>query len=214
MRLDEIVRGLEQVLADITARRLPADYAPFALCSLRFVVELIARLEDGRFHDPTWVRTLALDADQRYLAAVRDPAARPGPWRVAFDVADRGKGRHVQNLLLGINAHIFYDLVATLSRYADPAKELEQRADFSRLNDIIRTAVDGVQGDLESDTPWLEAADFSAGRLDEVAVWGAFTLSRARAFDEALRVKAGRTTLAKVERNATALAWTVSLLPF
>ncbi len=214
-RLDETVHAMEAIVADVKAGLLPRDYGFFALCSLRFVVDLVQHLEDGGFHDPAWIRGLALDADQRYVDGVRNaPGARPGPWKLAFDVAARGEGKPVKNLLLGINAHIMYDLVVTLSTSIVPARRAQQLADFLRLNDIIRGAVDGVQNELEDGGPeWLLDADIAFGRLDEGAVWGTFKLTRSAAFDEAERLQAGQLSRGDVERRALRIGRALALLP-
>jgi len=214
MRLDDLVFGMERALADIDAGLLAADLRPFAGCSLTFCGQIIARLEDGRFEDPLWIRALAIDADQRYLKALRDPAARPGPWRVAFDVAAKGSGKRMRNVLLGINAHILYDLVVTLAHYIDPAKVVAQRADFQRLNDIILTAVDVVQDGIERDSRFLEIGDALTARTDEVMTWGIFKYARGLAFDHAEQLRKGTLDLATVERNATAAATALALFPF
>lgn len=213
-RLDELVRAIEAILADARSGALPRDVEPFALTSLRFVAELVSRLEDGGFRDPAWVRQLALDADGLYLTAVRNPAARPGPWRVAMDTAATGSGRVMRNLLLGINAHIAFDLVVTLAVAIDDARVDAQRADFLRLNEIIATATDGVQAELEGAGPrWLFAADLGFGRLDERGTATMFRWLRSWAFDEALALRRGDVTRDDVERTSLRSAWALRFLP-
>jgi hypothetical protein len=213
-RLDDIVHAYRDVVRETQTGALPADVGPFALTSLRFVGELIARLEDGRFHHPVFVRRLALDANTRYLDAIYDPTSRPGPWKVAMDIAARGEGKTMRNLLLGINAHVSYDLVITLSKYLSTPLRPSEREDFTTLNTIIRTAVDGVQSFVEQrEERMLMAADFAIGRLDELATWSTFKWARARAFDNAVRVMKGDVSYAHIERQATAAAHLISVLP-
>lgn len=206
---------MNAIVKDVAAGALPRDYGIFAITSLRFAVELVAHLEDGGFHNPAWVRSLALDADTRYLNAVRNVSgARPPPWQLAFDVADRGEHKAVRNLLLGINAHIMYDLVVTLAPVLDPSRRDEQHRDFMRINDIIERAVDGVQDQIEANTPpWLLEADVVSGRIDELLVWTLFKVTRAGAFDQAEKLRDGRITRRQVEKRAMQIGRALVHLP-
>src|SRR5664279_6648776 len=107
------------------ARRLQdrADTLPVALEHRRVFLDTYRRttlavgvaVDEARFEDPDWVAVwdvrfaeLYLDAHDADLAGERVPR----PWRLAFDApADLPALRHV---LLGINAHVNYDLPQAL----------------------------------------------------------------------------------------------------
>jgi Family of unknown function (DUF5995) len=213
MRLDDLVQEIHDVVRDATAGTLAPGWLPFAVTSERFVLELVARLYDGGFADPAWVRELLLDADRRFLEAVRTPALRPAPWRAAAEALEQDAQPQMRNLLLGICCHITYDLAVTLAprlRIGDPA----QLADFSRINEIISIVIDGVQAEIRAGAPgWLTLADASLSRTDEVATWAMFRWTRARAFDDGVRLARGDIDEDDLARTSLRLVRGLTLLP-
>jgi hypothetical protein len=218
VRIDDLVQSLDSLATDAERGQVARGHLVFARTSLRFVLELAARLEDGRFDDPDWVRGLLLEVDDRYVQIVRGAVPRPAPWQVACGVAATDPARAMKNLLLGIHAHIAYDLVAALSRRVapphQPRRRRRQREDFARINDIIHLAVDGVQQEIRARGPrWLTFADAALLRFDELGTWLAFTLARGRAFDVALKVADGELSLFEVEARAAVTARVIAMLP-
>jgi Family of unknown function (DUF5995) len=212
-RLDDLVHALQDTIDRAKRGDLPRDYGVFAVTSQRFVLELMSHLDDGGFHEPDWVRTLLLDADRRYLDALNG-VNRPGPWKVAFDHADLGFGKVIRNLLLGINAHLFYDLVLTLNDHLGGPPTPAQRADFERINALIGEAVDSVQNMIVAGHErWLYNADVTVGRLDELVVWTLFARARRSVFDDGAALLAGTITLAAVEARATRYARLLRYMP-
>lgn len=198
---------------DIRAETLSRGWGPFAATSERFLTELVARLEDGRFHDPRWVRELLIEADLLYIAAVRVPATRTAPWKIAAAAIEREHKPVMRNLLLGVFCHVAYDLVVTLATRITPG-DVRQREDFVRINDIIAGAIDGVQGEIRAGTPeWVTYADIGFSRLDELATWAMFKYTRARAFEDAGRVANGTLTVADVERRSVRLIRALVYVP-
>jgi hypothetical protein len=214
MRLDDIIFNIRQAVEDCESGRLPRDCKAFAETTLAFFSELVARMEDGRFEDPLFVRALTIDANPRYLRALYDPSQRPGPWKVAIRVAERGSGKKMRNLLLGINAHILNDVVITLSKKLDPNKREQQLADYLAFNDIIRETMDVVQDHIEYDARFLEASDALSGRADEVMTWLLFKYMRGLAFEHGEQLRDGKIDQATIERNATAAATALAWFPF
>jgi hypothetical protein len=136
-------------------------------------------LDEGQFHDPQWVsRLLHLFADYYFLALdayEQNDARTPAVWRMAFDAAAQQQTQVLQDLLLGINAHINYDLVLTLVDMLEPewaALSPDQRRqryeDHSHVNTIIAATVDSVQDQVVTpDSRWLGVVDWVLGPLDE-----------------------------------------------
>lgn len=219
MRLDDLVQQVSAVGHDVRAGTLSRGWGPFAACSERFLTELVARLEDGRFHDPIWVRELLIEADVLYLAAVRNVAARTPAWQVGAAAIEREHKPVMRNLLLGIVCHIAYDLVVTLATRITPANvdaavAQRQREDFQRINDIIAGSIDGVQNEIREGTEeWVTYADIGFSRLDELATWAMFKYTRARAFDDAERVYAGTLTIDDVAARSVKLVRLLAIVP-
>jgi Family of unknown function (DUF5995) len=134
----------------------------------RTTIAVAERLRDGGFDDAGWVERwdvafadLYLDALQAALAG-RRPAR---PWEVAFGAAaDLPPLRHV---LLGMNAHINYDLpqallaVITDEEFADPVLLARRKADHRAIDEVLAARV-GAEGDE------LAAVSGPASRLDRL----------------------------------------------
>jgi hypothetical protein len=119
----------------------------------RTTIAVADRIREGGFDDPGWVERwdvafadLYLDALDAALAGRRPP----GPWEVAFSApAGLPPVRHV---LLGMNAHINYDLpqallaVITDEEFADPVLLARRESDHRAIDDVLASRV-GAEGD-------------------------------------------------------------------
>lgn len=145
--------------------------AVFLGCYALMTQDMMAALQAGEFADPEWVGSLLDHFAGYYFAALdadaMDPPAPSPPWRYAFDAAARPGTMVLQNLFLGINAHINYDLVlATADLLApewpdlSPEQREMRRADFTRVNHVIAQTVDKVErGVVERYDPLLKIVD-------------------------------------------------------
>lgn len=125
-----------------------------------------------RFRDPDWVADYLTAFANRYrtalLAYEQGHRARvPGAWQVAFDAALGGETLVTQDALLGINAHVVYDLAFALADVGiDPRPA--RRADHAAVNAVLADLVDTEQAVLAARyAPGLAALDAAGGRLDE-----------------------------------------------
>ena len=170
---------------------------------LRTTQAVAGALRDGVFADPGWVDRWDVAFARLYLEAL-DAARRgdpvPEPWAVAFGAAAAQPGLPaVRHILLGMNAHINYDLpqallaVITDAEFGDPEVRARREADHRRIDDILSARV-GAEDDqlqqLEAAPTWqdrvLQPANRVATRrfLREARekVWAnALELSKARA---------------------------------
>jgi hypothetical protein len=121
--------------------------AVFASIYVDTTAEVKRFLDDGAFLDEPWSRRYtAIFADQ-YRRAFYDweRGARhrvAGPWRIAFQAAARGEALIAQHLLLGVNAHVNYDLANTLAEVGLDGDREQKRLDHFLLNDILGGIVD------------------------------------------------------------------------
>jgi hypothetical protein len=80
--------------------------------------------------------------------------------------------------MLGVNAHINYDLVLALIDVLEPewaaldeSRRLQRYADHCQINQIIAHTIDEVQDEvLERYSPAMELVDRLFGRLDELLI--------------------------------------------
>ena len=152
--------------------------AIFLNCYAQMTQNMLLAVDAGEFHDRVWVTKLLHRFAEYYFVALDSyDHAQPAPpvWQVAFDAAAHPHSTTLQNLFLGVNAHINYDLVLTLYDMLLPewvnlshALRQSRYQDHTHVNDIIAATIDGVQDTVvERYTPEMEWVDKVLGPLDE-----------------------------------------------
>lgn len=151
----------------------------FLRCYEMMTQNMLAALAAGEFYDPAWVRHLLVHFADYYFRALAayesDEASAPAVWACAYRAAGRQNAPPVQQLALGVNAHINYDLVfATADLLVDDWERMsvadrEQRqADYNHVNEVIGRTINEVQAQiLNRREPVLEIVDIVMGPLDE-----------------------------------------------
>lgn len=156
--------------------------AIFLGCYRLMTVNMLEAIQAQEFHDSLWVDSLLHRFAGYYFAALeayeqRIPAT-PAIWRQTFDAAAQPDTQVLQNLLLGVNAHINYDLIFTLvdmlqaEWHTLDAHQRDRRyADHCHVNEVIHRTVDIVQETvLEPRQPSLDILDRLMGGIDEWAI--------------------------------------------
>lgn len=129
-----------------------------------------------------------------YLQALDDwLGARPpsAPWSLAFEHTHDSL-LIVQHLLLGMNAHIVFDLAQAAAETAPGASILALEADFNRINDVLRDAIDEVQDALAPYAPVMWLADIAGGPFDELLASQGLVLARDLAWESAKEIALAR----------------------
>lgn len=151
----------------------------FLDCYATMTGNMLAGLDGGRFRDGEWVGHLLERFSDYYfdaLAAYEQGAAHvPAVWQVTHDATRRKGVTAVQHLLLGVNAHINYDLVLALRDQLagewgshSPAARQQRFEDHMLVNQIIAETVDRVQDTIvERHMPLLDLVDRLGGPVDE-----------------------------------------------
>jgi hypothetical protein len=173
--------------------------AIFLECYLRMTRAVLERIDDHGFDDPVWVAGL-LDrfADYYFDSIDGGPTHRPipEPWVLAHAAAVGGGAHPFQLLIAGVNAHINYDLVATVVdvlddewRDLDPAGRDVRRHDYDAINDVIAATADLVQEHvLVRRVPWMGVADWALGRWDERAAIKLLTIWRTQVWRHSMEL--------------------------
>ncbi len=141
MGIDALVERMRDALA---AMEQDGDARRFFLATyLRTTVAVRDELAAGHFADPGWVEHWDVVFAELYLDAVAHAdhgGPVPLPWAVAFAATDQPPLRHV---LLGMNAHINYDLPQALvavippDEFADAERSAARKADHRRLDLVL-----------------------------------------------------------------------------
>lgn len=170
-------RVIESVIADMDRRRgtLSAPQLRYFLDTYQRTTRAIGKaIADARFEDPDWVERWDVAFARLYLEALDAGDAASRPWRLAFSApAQLPPLRHV---LLGINAHVNYDLpqallaVISVAEFGDAALLDRRRHDHERIDGVLaargrrrgRGAVDVQQVPARPGTHTAEPARLQA----------------------------------------------------
>ena len=151
----------------------------FATLYRRTTIVVRDGIRAGRFADGPRMDRLDVLFAHRYFDAYDLGAAAPPPWSYAFARAAEAEPTVLQHLLLGVNAHIAYDLALSACDTCPGEALHDLKGDFFEINRLLAEMVDGVQADLNRASPRLARLDRWGGRFDE-RLAAAF-LARARA---------------------------------
>ncbi len=140
---------------------------------------MLAAVERQEFNDSAWVDRLLHRFAEYYFLALEayehDPTNAPRVWQLTHNLTRDSGILALQKLLLGVNAHINYDLVLALFDLLRPEWDsLSDRlraaryVDHCHVNDIIARTIDTVQDRvLEPAMPWMDLVDKLLGPMDE-----------------------------------------------
>ena len=131
----------------------------FLATYMRTTLAVKDELERGGFVDEAWTERWDIAFANLYLDALDDWNAErpvPGPWRVAFEAANAApRVPPIRHLLLGMNAHINYDLpqaliqVITDQEFDDPALVARRSRDHEHIDAILSSRVAAEDGELK-----------------------------------------------------------------
>ncbi len=215
--LDDAVDGLAALEVRYRARN---DRRAIFLTLYGVVsAEMRARVARRAFEDSRWVERYTIAFANLYREALESYEAGaldrvPKSWRLSFDAAVAGTGFVLQDMLLGVNAHVNHDLPLALSAISiDPDRAARYR-DHAAVNAVLAGVTDRATERIAAlYAPGLTAVDDCSGPIDEMlsafslevareSAWeGAVSLANARnAFERALVSRLMATRAAAVAR--------------
>ena len=200
--IDDLLGRMEELL--IPLRATGDERRHFLATYLRTTRAVGAEIEAGGFVDGAWTERWDVVFADLYLDALEMWDATgdaPGPWSVAFAAAGSSpRVPPIRHLLLGMNAHINYDLpqaliaVITDEEFDDPAVIARRAADHEHIDGILAGRVAAEDHELRAEelpgdrttldhllTPFNRAGSRRFLKEARGKVWrNAFALSAAR----------------------------------
>lgn len=173
--------------------------AIFLECYTLMTANMLRAIDGGRFNDEVWAKELLLRFADYYFIALDAYGCTDKDcvtvWTYAHDCSCEKDLHVLQHLLLGINAHINYDLVLSLVDLLEPEwaqlseEEREKRyADHCLVNEVIAATIDTVQEEVvERHDPRMDIIDRLFGRLDERLLSALINRWRQGVWDNAMR---------------------------
>ncbi len=123
----------------------------FLATYMRTTLEVKHEIDRGAFVDDEWTERWDIGFADLYLDALdewNDKGTAPGPWSIAFKAANVSpRVPPLRHLLLGMNAHINFDLpqaliqVITDQEFDDPALVERRARDHERIDGILASRV-------------------------------------------------------------------------
>jgi hypothetical protein len=156
--------------------RLRADgdrRSVFLTVYTRMTRDVRGQLGTGAFENPAWMRDYTVTFAEYYRRAFLAfeqgrVEAVPDPWLLAFGTSLRGDALVIQDAILGINAHINYDLALTVRDVGIEADRASKYRDHRLINEVLAGLVDAQQEALaEVYAAGIADVDAALGRFDE-----------------------------------------------
>jgi len=147
--IDELLSRMDALVQPMRASGDERQH--FLSTYMRTTVAVKHEIERGAFVDGDWTERWDIAFADLYLEALEEWNANrpvPGPWRIAFEAANATpRVPPIRHLLLGMNAHINYDLpqalilVITDQEFDDPALVARRSRDHERIDAILSSRV-------------------------------------------------------------------------
>jgi len=153
----------------------------FLRCYRMMTANMFDALEAQQFQDQEWVSKMVHHFANYYfdsLACFDCGETASAVWQQVHEHTTKGKLNRIQYLLMGVNAHINYDLILTLYDMLSPewaSLSSQQRQlryeDHCRVNEVISRTIDAVQDEIiEPGNQFMAIIDRAFGRLDEYMI--------------------------------------------
>ncbi|BAV07494.1 hypothetical protein SAMN05421788_109151 [Filimonas lacunae] len=175
----EVVTALETIIHDSIAANSRLGY--FAALYHKVTVSVQHGIQTGQFQDGPRMERLDVIFANRYLNAYDQWKKGEQPtasWKLAFETAEKSGPLVLQQLLLGMSAHINLDLgvAAVEVSGTNPLQDIHN--DFDMINTIISSLTYQVLNDLVKISPLLSLLGLHAGNNNSVLIQ--FSIDNAR----------------------------------
>jgi Family of unknown function (DUF5995) len=186
------LEALQSILDDLPPERGGNRVAAFNDLYLTITRRVAAALRDDA-EEPEFLELLDVEFAKRYLDAVdrwnRDDEDTPDVWEVLFKRARDQRMSRLAAAMLGVNAHINHDLalalVATWNDLGAPEDDVISH-DYLLVDQIFYEEIPLLRHGYS--TEWQLEIDRLAGPLDDWSQRMLVTVTRAHAWDQALRL--------------------------
>lgn len=168
--LDEVAEKIEIYLAYFRERNDPLGYFPALYRKVAHKLE--AKIHEGYFEDKETIIQVDICFVNRYLAAMdaivqgKTPTAS---WGKVYEASRMYWPIVLQHLMLGMNAHINLDLSVAVAQVC--GENIEKfHEDFNRVNEVLLSLLDDVEGDLAEIFPPLALYNKLFGRFEDAVI--------------------------------------------
>jgi hypothetical protein len=178
--IDDLLVELDQIIRQ--AREAHDRLGFFAVLYRNVTFKVKEGISTGLFEDGARMEKLDVTFANRYLTALEsfkrgEPLSKC--WSVCFQLAKVWRPVILQHLLIGMNAHINFDLGIAAQSVA-PGAELDSlRNDFNVINGVLGGMIVKVRSNVEEVSPWIKFLDRIDPSGEDALI--DFSLNKARA---------------------------------
>lgn len=178
--IDEVIQQLDDIITRSIREQSRLGF--FAALYRKVTVKVKEGIAEGRFEDGPRMERLDVTFASRYLEAMNQFRLGQRPslcWLASFKAAASQRPIILQQLLIGMNAHINFDLGIAAAEVS-PGDELPSlEHDFNEINTILAGLVGQVQSEIEEVSPWIRFLDNVDPKADTAII--NFSMDKARA---------------------------------
>lgn len=170
--------------------------AIFASVYTLTTLRMAESIDAGSYLNSAWMKGYQTEFANHYRAALRAYALGnrsqvPSAWLEAFDAAASGQTLIIQDVLLGMNAHINFDLPFAIEAVKICPNTASRYSDHERVNDVLAAIGDEIiaaLGTLYGSN--YAALDSALGPLDELLLATGMSTARQNAWNNAVLLTA------------------------
>jgi hypothetical protein len=177
--IDEVLVELDQII--LRARSEQSRLGFFTTLYRNVTIKVKEGIAAGVFEDGARMEQLDVTFANRYLMALQSfRAGQPVNkcWLTGFQTADKWAPTILQQLLVGMNAHINFDLGIAAQAVAPGNALPSLQTDFNRINDILGGMINRVRADVGEVSPWIRLLNSLPSQTDDRLI--NFSLNQAR----------------------------------
>jgi hypothetical protein len=181
------LRCVEEHLIAAADRR-----AIFASVYTLTTLRMAESIDANEYANTTWMRSYQTEFANHYRKALHDYAVNqraqvPTAWLTAFDAAAGGQTLIIQDALLGMNAHINYDLAFAIEKVKLSPSTASRYLDHTHVNTVLGEVSDEIIAALGAlYGPSYAALDSALGPVDELFLAAGMATARQNAWTNAV----------------------------
>ena len=179
LSIDDVLEQMEAIIQRCINENSKLGF--FAALYRNVTIEVKDRIKAGYFEDSPRMEILDVVFAQRYINAMQqfwDGKTASNCWMTAFNSAKISSPIILQHLMLGMNAHINFDLSIATAQVAPGQLLPKIKNDFDRIMYLLSDMIDEIEDRVEKVSPVFRAIDRIGGRGDEK--FAGFAINKAR----------------------------------
>jgi len=188
-RIDDVIEAMNEIVQWAKDNNSRLGY--FAALYLGVTERIKEGVLRGEFEDNERMEKMDVIFAKRYLEAFYQYQAGKKAsecWEAAFRPAEEHGLIVLQHLLLGMNAHITFDLGVAAAEAAPGDLLPSFKNDFDKINDVLASLVDKVDSEMGRITPIFRWVDAFLGNANERFTGFSMTIARTQAWKKAERL--------------------------